>query len=86
MQSVSLISRWRGWFKPSRTNGTPAVTLSTPNRFSRWEVVLSSRDGHYQVVNDSHKVVADCEEEDDALSIVATHNKLCNDREEWYGA
>ncbi len=36
-------------------------------------------------MNDSHKVVAECRELDDALSIVDTHNKLCKEREDWYG-
>jgi len=86
VQPVSLISQLKDWFRPSARNGEPTEMLSTPNRFSKWDVVLSQRDGQYQVVNTSHEVVATCRELDDAESIMAQHNKMVRDREDWFGA
>ena len=86
MQLVYQISRWRSWFRPSVTPGEPEETSYMQNRFSKWDVVRSQRDGQFQVVNSSHKVVATCEELDDAESIMALHNKMLREREDWLGA
>lgn len=86
MQLVSRISPWRGWLERFLTSGAQKETCSTPNRFSKWDVVRSQRDGQFQVVNSSHRVVATCYELDDAESIMAQHNKALSAREEWYGA
>lgn len=86
MQLVSQTFQWKDLFRRLRTSGEQTKMLSTPNRFLRWVVVLSQRDGQYQVVNNSHRVVATCYERDDAECIVAEHNRALRAREEWQGA
>lgn len=42
--------------------------------FSRWRVAQNSKSGHWQVVADGHKVVAECFRESVAAEICREHN------------